>query len=151
MTSQQIARFGQAQPSQEKVYRSEAYGFSIAVPTGWYYESGSKLQPSLAVELVDGRNTISIPIFIEEADWEIVEATTYRNFKPELVEKTTLAGQPALRIAPRAQSGTPGYTYRIKHPTKPVALVGTAALLKGDDLTEFYSSVESVLNSIRFH
>lgn len=138
-----------------EVFTSSEYAFSIPIPEGWSYEiTNEKVgNASLAVELISGDKNIRLPIFVEQKSWDLVLQDARKNFKPEFIKETTLAGQSALAITEdKLLESNPDYfNYRIKHPNKSnTILLGTAASLKKGDTSPFYESIEKILNSINF-
>lgn len=139
---------------QRSIYTSQEYGFSVAIPEGWTYKTTLEKagEATLVVELRSADKKTFIPIFIEKKSWNLVLLNVRKNFKPEAIEETTLAGQPAVKIVAREKEINPGYNFRIKHPKREnTVLLGTAGYLRGEDLEIFHNSVETVLNSIEFN
>lgn len=137
----------------EETYQSEAYGFSVEIPEGWTYKTPDEKIGStiLVINLSNNTSNIDIPIFIDEKDWELVKSEVQKNFLPEAVSETTLAGQPSLKIVSTKKEINPGYNFRIKHPKRDnLVLLGTASYIGGQNIDLFHKSVESVLNSIKF-
>ena len=103
------------------------------------------------MELESGDGKMSVPVFVDEKSWDLVKSEIQKNFLPETIEETTLAGQPAIKVVLQKKEINPGYNFRIKHPNKPnLVLLGTAGYIGGQDLDLFHKTVESVLNSIKF-
>lgn len=141
------------QTLENQIYHSQEYGFSVDIPSGWTYKTTSEKAGSatLAVQLKSGDGKMIIPIFVDEKSWDLVKSEVQKNFLPETIEETILAGQPAIKIVSQKKEINPGYNFRIKHPNKQnLVLLGTAGYLSGKDLDLFHNSVESVLNSIKF-
>jgi len=139
---------------QEQVYTTPEYGFSVTIPEGWSHKTTPERagNATLVIQLTSPDKKIGIPIFIEEKAWDLVKSDVGRNFKPEAVEETILAGQPAIKIIAKEKEINPGYNFRIKHPKKKdTVLLGTAGFMGGEDLVAFHGSVETVLNSIEFN
>lgn len=133
-------------------FTNQEYGFTVDIPNGWIYrETGEKIGNTiLVVEFVSSDEKITVPIFVENKNWEDVIAQVNSNFKPETISELTLAGQSAIKVVSSEEETNPGYIYRIKHPEDNLVLLGTAVLIGGGDVKTFNSEVESVLNSIRF-
>lgn len=165
--------------SQEQVYTSTEYGFSVTIPPGWSFDTtpeevgDSMLVVQLKLQDEDGK--IFIPIFAKEQSWDSIKRQDRKNFLPEAIEETMLAGQPAYRILAATREINPGYTFRIKHSTrKDTVVVVTAALIRERQLStveeierfptqaamerfatqeqvdRFRETVTTILNSIRF-
>ena len=139
---------------QRSIFASQEYGFSVTIPEGWTYKTTSEKvgEATLVVELTSADKKICVPIFIEEKSWDLVLSDVRKNFKPETIEETTLAGQPAIKMVVGEKEINPGYNFRIKHfKRENTVLLGTAAFIRGDDLETFHKLVETVLNSITFN
>lgn len=136
------------------IFTSQEYGFSVDIPSGWTYKTTSEKAGSatLAVQLKSDDGKISVPIFADEKSWDLVKSEVQKTFLPETVQEITLAGQPAIKIVSQKKEINLGYNFRIKHPNKQnLVLLGTAACIRCEEVTEFHKLVESLLNSIKFN
>jgi len=136
------------------VFTSQEYGFSVTVPEGWTYKTTPEKagEATLAIQLKSPDGKIYIPIFVEKKGWDLVLGDVRKNFKPEAIEETTLAGQPAVKIVAKKKEINPGYNFRIKHPKREnTVLLGVAFYIRGKNLETFHSLVETILNSITFN